>query len=148
MPAQCLQSRVPVFTAQHAAQQAAGLTSSSLSPAPTAGGDVLTPHGEQLLAACATPATQAAAASGATADGLPAAPAPPAPEAEAAAAGGAWPGLAAKHPPLKRASHQRLSPPVVDDDALALVRPCDRKQEQAQEPEQLVPQPGGMEHQP
>lgn len=138
--------------AQHAqqAQRAAGLTSSSLSPACRPSGDILTPHGEQLLAASATPATDATAAGGDAADGVPP---PPAVEVEpcAAAVGApaaAWPGLAAKHPPLKRASHQRLSPPVVDDEALALVRPCDRQQEQAHEPEQLVPQPSGMEHQP
>lgn len=136
--------------AQHAAQQAAGLTSSSLSPAPPAGGDVLTPHGEQLLATSTTPASEATAAGAGAADGLPTAPAPasPAPEAAAAAAGGAWPSLAAKHPPLKRTSHQRLSPPVVDDDAMALVRPCGSQQEQPHEAEQLVPQTDGVEHQP
>ncbi|PSC68929.1 histone deacetylase 15 isoform X1 [Micractinium conductrix] len=96
----------------------AGLTSASLSPAAR---DVLTPAGEQLLAAARdTPALGGAAAQ--------------------PAGGQAWKGLTVKAVVLKRPGqqHQRLSPPLVDGEALQLVRQPEPLA--APSPERAVPQ--------
>lgn len=113
----------------------AGLTSASLSPAGAGEGGVITPPGEQLLAASDTPASGLLPSAG----GAPVlAVQPPVGIAGSSHGGdsgsgsgsqhaaGPWQGLSVKAVVLKRpghvASHQRLSPALVDEDAMQLVR--------------------------